>query len=75
VVDATGKVLDHCAIYPHAPQKKWQQSLDILAVLCAKHNVQLISIGNGTASRETDKLAAELMTRHPELKLTRITVS
>ena len=75
VVDATGKVLDHCAIYPHAPQKKWQQSLDILAALCTKHNVQLISIGNGTASRETDKLAAELMTRHPELKLTRITVS
>ena len=75
VVDATGKVLDHCAIYPHAPQKKWQQSLDILAALCAKHGVQLISIGNGTASRETDKLAAELMTLHPELKLTRITVS
>lgn len=75
VVDATGKVLDHCAIYPHPPQKKWQQSLDILAALCAKHNVELISIGNGTASRETDKLAAELMQLHPELKLTRITVN
>lgn len=75
VVDATGKVLDHCAIFPHAPKNNWKQSLDTLAVLCRKHSVQLLSIGNGTASRETDKLAAELMTKHPELKLTRITVS
>ena len=75
VVDATGKVLDHCAIYPHAPKNNWQQSLNTLAELCRKYSVQLLSIGNGTASRETDKLASELMTKHPELKLTRITVS
>ncbi len=75
VVDATGKVLDHCAIFPHAPQNKWTLSIDILAALCQKHNVELVSIGNGTASRETDKLASELMSLHPELKLTRITVS
>jgi len=75
VVDATGKVLDHCAIFPHAPKNNWQQSLNTLAELCRKYSVQLLSIGNGTASRETDKLAAELMTKHPELKLTRITVS
>ena len=75
VVDATGKVLDHCAIFPHAPKNNWDQSLNTLAALCRKHSVQLLSIGNGTASRETDKLAAELMSKHPELKLTRITVS
>jgi len=75
VVDATGKVLDHCAIFPHAPRNNWQQSINTLAELCRKHSIQLLSIGNGTASRETDKLAAELMTKHPELKLTRITVS
>ena len=75
VVDATGKVLDHCAIFPHAPRNNWQQSINTLAELCRKYSIQLLSIGNGTASRETDKLAAELMTKHPELKLTRITVS
>ncbi len=75
VVDATGKVLDHGAIFPHAPQNKWDLSIGILAALCKKHGVELVSIGNGTASRETDKLVAELMAKHPELGLNRIMVS
>ena len=75
VVDATGKILDHCAIYPHAPQNQWDQAIAVLAALCAKHKVELVSIGNGTASRETDKLAGELASKYPELKLTKIMVS
>lgn len=75
VVDNTGKLLDEATIYPHQPQKQWDQSLHVLAALASKHNVELISIGNGTASRETDQLAAELMKKHPELKLTKIMVS
>ncbi len=75
VVDATGKLLDYCAIFPHAPKKQWDSSLQTLARLAAKHNVELISIGNGTASRETDKLASELSKRHPELRLTHLVVS
>lgn len=61
VVDGTGKLLDTETIYPHAPQKQWQKSLATLAALCTKHKVNLIAIGNGTASRETDKLAGELV--------------
>lgn len=75
VVDATGKLLDHVTIFPHAPQNQWQESMAIIAALCLKHKVELLSIGNGTASRETDKLAAEIMKKYPELKLTRIMVS
>ncbi len=75
VVDATGKFVDHDTIYPHVPKNQWDQSIDTLAKLAAKHNADLISIGNGTGSRETDKLAADLMKRHPELKLTKIMVS
>ncbi len=75
VVDATGKLVDTATIYPHAPKNRWDASLAELAGLAKKHRVDLISIGNGTASRETDKLAAELISRHPELKLTRIMVS
>ncbi len=75
IVGATGKILDHCAIYPHAPQNQWDKSIATLAALCAKHKVELVSIGNGTASRETDKLAAELMSKYAELKLTKIMVS
>ncbi|WP_245657721.1 Tex family protein [Herbidospora mongoliensis] len=60
VVDATGKVVEHATIYPHEPKRQWDQSLAVLAALCQKHNVELVSIGNGTASRETDKLAGEL---------------
>ena len=75
VVDATGKVVDTSTIYPHQPRNDWDGSLHTLALLAAKHNVALISIGNGTASRETDKLAQDLIKQHPELKLTKIVVS
>ncbi|MGK3208988.1 Tex family protein [Amycolatopsis sp. MEPSY49] len=75
VVDATGKVVDTHVIYPHQPANKWDQSIAELAALCARHKVDLISIGNGTASRETDKLAQELIKKHPELKLTKAVVS
>ena len=64
VVDATGKLLDVATVYPHEPRKDWDGSLHTLGLLAAKHGVQLIAIGNGTASRETDKLAADLMKRH-----------
>ena len=63
VVDATGKYLEDTVIYPHAPQKRWDQSLATLAALVEKHEVALIAVGNGTASRETDKLAGELVKR------------
>ncbi len=75
VVDGTGKLIDTAVIYPHEPRKDWEGSLRALAQLCTKHRVELISIGNGTASRETDKLVADLMTRHADLKLTRVVVS
>jgi protein Tex len=75
VVDRTGKVVETATIYPHAPRNDWEGSLQVLAGIAKKHNVDLISIGNGTASRETDKLAADLVKRNPELKLTRIVVS
>lgn len=75
VVDRTGKVLDTDTIYPHPPKNDWAGALHSLAVLCMKHKVDLISIGNGTASRETDKLATELMKKMPELKLTKLVVS
>jgi uncharacterized protein len=75
VVDATGKVVDTATIYPHAPRNDWQGSLAQLGQLCAKHGVKLIAIGNGTASRETDKLAGELVKRLPQLALSKIVVS
>jgi uncharacterized protein len=75
VVDSTGKLLDHTAIYPHVPKKQWDQSIATLEKLSAKHNVALLAIGNGTASRETDKLAGELISKHPELKLQKVMVS
>jgi uncharacterized protein len=75
VVDATGKVVDTATIYPHQPRNDWEGALHTLGQLAAKHNVSLISIGNGTASRETDKLAQDLIKRHSELKLTKIVVS
>ncbi|WP_295766028.1 Tex family protein [Undibacterium sp.] len=75
IVDATGKVVDYTTIYPHQPRNDWDGSLHVLAALAAKHNVALISIGNGTASRETDKLAQDLIKLRPELKLTKIVVS
>jgi len=75
VVDATGKVVATDTIYPHVPQHKWDDSIVKLAALCQKHDVELISIGNGTASRETDKLAADLLAKFPALKATKVMVS
>ncbi|MFL5187517.1 MAG: Tex family protein, partial [Microvirga sp.] len=75
VVDATGKVVATDTIYPHEPKRQWDESVATLARLCRVHKVELVAIGNGTASRETDKLAGELVTKHPDLKLTKIMVS
>lgn len=75
VVDATGKVVDTATVYPHQPRNDWDGALHTLGLLAAKHNVSLISIGNGTASRETDRLAQDLIKRSPELKLQKIVVS
>ena len=79
VVDATGKLLETTTIYPHQPRNDWQGSLATLGRLVAQHGVELISIGNGTASRETDKLAAEVIklvsAKMPERKLNKIVVS
>ncbi|TDE26974.1 RNA-binding transcriptional accessory protein [Actinomadura sp. 6K520] len=75
VVDATGKVVATDTIYPHEPRRRWDESIETLARLAREHRVDLVSIGNGTASRETDKLAADLIARHPDLKLTKIMVS
>jgi uncharacterized protein len=75
VVDATGKVVATDTIYPHVPAHKWNEALVTLARLAKQHRVELIAIGNGTASRETDKLATELIRLQPELKLTKIVVS
>jgi uncharacterized protein len=75
VVDATGKAVATSTIHPHVPRNRWDESIAVLAKLAAAHQVDLIAIGNGTASRETDKLAVELIRRHPELKLTKVVVS
>ncbi|MFF2628293.1 Tex family protein [Kitasatospora griseola] len=75
VVDATGKVVAHETIYPHQPANKWDAALAVLARLAAEHKVDLVAIGNGTASRETDRLAVDLIKRHPELGLTKVMVS
>ena len=75
VVDATGKVVATTAIYPHEPQRRWDESLAVLGKLAKAHNVELIAIGNGTASRETDKLATELVKLLPDLKMSKIVVS
>lgn len=75
VIDDTGKLLEHCVIYPHAPQKQWDEALHQLSKLCTRHGVKLISIGNGTASRETDQLAQELIQQCPELEMIKIVVS
>ncbi|MEU6929444.1 Tex family protein [Streptomyces sp. NPDC046374] len=75
VVDGTGKVVATDTIYPHVPANRWDESLAKLARLAKEHAVELIAIGNGTASRETDRLAAELIEKHPELTLTKVMVS
>lgn len=75
VVDATGKLLDTATVYPHVPRNDWDRTIAVLAALCTKHSVELIAVGNGTASRETDKLAAELIKKYPALKMTKVMVS
>jgi uncharacterized protein len=75
VISDTGAVLDTGAIFPHEPRRDWDKSIAVLGALAARHGSKLIAIGNGTASRETDRLAADLMKRHPELGLTKIVVS
>jgi uncharacterized protein len=75
VVDATGKVVATSTIYPHEPQRRWDEALAVLARLVREHKVELIAIGNGTASRETDKLAIELLKGLSETKLQKIVVS
>ncbi|MYV64684.1 S1 RNA-binding domain-containing protein, partial [Streptomyces sp. SID2131] len=75
VVDATGKVVATDTIHPHVPANKWDKALATLARLAKEHAVELVAIGNGTASRETDRLAAELVAGHPELNLTKVMVS
>jgi protein Tex len=75
VVDATGKVVATTAVYPHEPQRQWDEALATLGKLAVAHRVDLIAIGNGTASRETDKLATDLIKLLPDLKMSKIVVS
>ena len=75
VTDATGKVLGTATIYPHEPHRRWDEAIDTVARLAKQHHAELVAIGNGTASRETDRLAADLIKRYPELKLTKVMVS
>lgn len=75
VINNTGQVLATDVIFPHVPKKQWDASITRLAELCHEHHVELVSIGNGTASRETDKLVTELMSKHAELNLTKIITS
>ena len=75
VIDGTGQVVGHGAIYPHAPRNQWDRSIEQLAAWCREYKIELVAIGNGTASRETEKLVGDLGKRYPELKLARIVVS
>ena len=75
IVNATSQVTDFTTIYPHEPRKQWQESIDTLAALCIKHQIELIAIGNGTASRETDQLVTELFAKHTQLTARKVVVS
>ncbi len=75
VVDNTGKLLETTTIYPHEPRRDWERSIAILGALAHRHQVDLIAIGNGTASRETDKLAQDVLKAFPQLGMTKIVVS
>ena len=75
VVDATGKLLDTATVYPHEPRCDWDGSMSTIARLASRHGVTLVAIGNGTASRETDKLVQDVMKCYPEARLTKIVVS
>lgn len=74
-VDGTGKLLAHTTVFPHEPQNAWDESIHTLAELCKAHNIELISIGNGTASRETDKLVHEMLKKHPDISAKRLIVN
>ncbi|MGN6481931.1 Tex family protein [Luteibacter sp.] len=75
IVDATGKLLAYDTIYPHEPRNQWDQSVARIAQLCKQHGVNLVAIGNGTASRETDKLTGDVMRKHADLNLSKVVVS
>jgi uncharacterized protein len=75
VVTGTGQVAATTIIHPHEPQRRWDESITLLARLAREHRVELVAIGNGTASRETDRLGVELIRLHPELGLTKVVVS
>jgi uncharacterized protein len=75
VIAETGKLLATATIYPHVPRKEWDPSIAVLAALARQHQVQLVAIGNGTASRETDQLVQALFRTHPDLSLTQVSVS
>lgn len=75
VIDSTGKVVEHGAIYPHAPRNQWRESIAELARLARAFKIELVAIGNGTASRETDRLVADLIKAHPELRLQKVMVN
>lgn len=75
VIDKTGRLLEHATIYPHQPKNQWDQAIDKLSKLCKRHNVELISIGNGTGSRETDTLVTEMLKQHDSIKAQKLIVS
>src|SRR5690606_34842310 len=75
VVDATGKVLDHGAIFPNPPQNKTRESEAVIAALCKKYDIGLIAIGNGTASRETDKFVGDVLKNHPDIRAQKVVVN
>lgn len=79
VIDSTGQYLDQGTIYPHAPKNQWNESISTIGALAKKHHAELLAVGNGTASRETDKLAGDVikyaLTKYPDLKLTKVMVN
>ena len=75
IIDGTGEVAGHGAIFPHAPKNQWDRSIEQLAAWCKQYKIELVAIGNGTASRETEKLVADLIKRYPDLNLARIVVN
>jgi protein Tex len=75
VVDPTGAVIESATLFPHQPKNEWDQSAEALADLVARHHVDLVGIGNGTGSRETDRLLSDVAKRHPELKFSKVIIS
>jgi len=75
VIDEAGTVVETTIVYPHQPRNEWDAGIGVLADLVTRHQVELVSIGNGTASRETDKLVSDMMKRHPELRVNKVVVS